>query len=499
MLRPFLRALSCAGLALAVAIPLNAQETAPTAPTTPPLTLEDSIALAMKKNFDLLIQANTTEQARDSLTIAKASFDPTLTSSVTRSFSESANTTSRLEGTTSDNTSFRAGLSQLLPWTNGTVGLSTNLGRAATNNPNTFLNPSFSNSIAATLSQPLLRNAGSTISRANVRRNQIGVNIANINYRSQVLTVISSTENAYYNLVAARETLRIRQLSLELAQKLYDENQARRSTGVMTDLDVLSAEVGVANSRRSVIQAEQSVRDAEDALLSLINLANFDTRPGPVKFNDYVDGPPNFAESYKLARSYYPNTLSAEETLKQLQIDLDTARRNKLPNLNLDASYGYSAKATNEGYSQVINNLPSDHGNNWSLGLSYSMPWGRHADKARFHQAQLNVFSQQLRLDQAEQQLMVNVRAAVRSVETNLAAVAIAGQATQLSEKQYEQQKARFDAGLSTSRAVLQAQDDLENTRFQELSAKLSLRRAASELHRLEATSIQRYGVQLPY
>ena len=111
----------------------------------------------------------------------------------------------------------------------------------------------------------------------------------------------------------------------------------------------------------------------------------------------------------------------------------------------------------------------------------------------------MNVESQKLRIDQLEQQLMVSVRTSVRSVETNLAAVEIASKATVLSEKQYEQQKARFDAGLSTSRAVLQAQDDLENTRFQELSAKVTLRRAAVELRRLEGTSIQRYGVQLPH
>jgi hypothetical protein len=46
---------------------------------------------------------------------------------------------------------------------------------------------------------------------------------------------------------------------------------------------------------------------------------------------------------------------------------------------------------------------------------------------------------------------------------------------------------------------VLQAQDDLETARFNELSAKLTLRRAATELHRLEGTSLQRYHVQLPY
>jgi hypothetical protein len=64
--------------------------------------------------------------------------------------------------------------------------------------------------------------------------------------------------------------------------------------------------------------------------------------------------------------------------------------------------------------------------------------------------------------------------------------VEIAAKATGLSEKQYQAQKARFDAGLSTSRLVLQAQDDLETARFNELAAKVALRNALAQLHRLE-------------
>jgi outer membrane protein TolC len=313
-----------------------------------------------------------------------------------------------------------------------------------------------------------------------------------------VLSVISDTENAYYNLVAARETLRIRQLTLQYNQKLFEENQARRSTGVATDLDVLSAEVGVARSRRSIVQAEQSVRDAEDRLLNLINAQDFELRVGPVGFDDYKGGIPSFAASYKQAREFYPEALSREETIKQLKLDLETARRNQLPDLDLLASLGYTARATNAGYQQAIANLPNDHGNNWSIALNYSMPWGKHADKARYRTAQTNLLSSQKQLEQLEQSLLVSVRNAVRAVETNLAAVEIAAKETELAARQYDQQKARFDAGLSTSRQVLLVQDDLETARFSELNARLALRRAAAELHRLEGTSLQRFRVQLP-
>ena len=62
----------------------------------------------------------------------------------------------------------------------------------------------------------------------------------------------------------------MRQFSLTLAQRLYDEAKTRRLTGVATDLDVLTGEVGVANARRALVQAAQAVKDRQDALLALI-------------------------------------------------------------------------------------------------------------------------------------------------------------------------------------------------------------------------------------
>lgn len=510
MSRTFVRVL------LALCVPLIAPgQTPPAAPAAAsapasgnekPFTLEDAIGMALKKNFDLQIQSYSIENAKDTVAIQEAAFDPTITAQGRRSVNQQASATSRLddisgtvrEAPRTDTTSVSVGAAlPRNPVTNGSISVQTNISRTASNT-NALVNPNFGHGVSATLNQPLLAGAGKHAATAALQRAKLGLNIATINYKSRVLAVIADTENAYYNLVAARETLRIRQLTFQYNQKLFEENQARRFTGVATDLDVLSAEVGVATSRRGIIQAEQSVRDNEDRLLNLINVPDFDVRVGAVGFDDYRGGIPTFAASYKLAREYYPEALSREELIKQLQLDVETARRNQLPDLDLIASLGYTARATSAGYQQAIANLPNDHGNNWSVALNYSMPWGKHADKARYRTAQTNLLSNQKQLEQLEQSLLVSVRAAVRAVETNLAAVEIAAKATELAARQYDQQKARFDAGLSTSRQVLLVQDDLENARFSELNSRLALRRAAAELNRLEGSSLQRFRVQLP-
>jgi outer membrane protein TolC len=480
----------------------HAQPAAPAADApTGSLTLEQCIALAMKKNFDLQIQGFSTDIAKENVVIAQAGFDPTLNSSITRSLTQSANTTSTLDGTTAigpraDNTSGSIGVTQLLPQTNATLGLSTGVSRAATNSRFSTLNPSYGNNVTATVSQPLLKNAGGTVARATVERNKLGLSIAQLTYQSSVLTVVLNTETAYNNLVSARETQHIRELSLDLAQKLLDENKARRATGTMTDLDVLTAEVGVNNARLAVVNAQQNVRTAEDNLLTLINASDYNQRPGSVNFADYTGGEPSFDLSYKLARENSPDYLSTAKSIQQSEIDLSVAKSGKLPSLNLNGSLGYNN--TDHSYDDAIGHIVPHHGNNWSLGLVYSQPWGQKADNARYRSTLATLNSLKMRLSQLDQSLIVQVRAAVSAVKTNLVGVDIAVKATELSIKQYELQKARFDAGLSTSRLVLQAQDDLETARFNELSSKVSLRNSLAQLHRLETSSLQQFKIDLP-
>ncbi|MCX6933520.1 MAG: TolC family protein [Verrucomicrobia bacterium] len=477
------------------------QGTTATPVTAPiPLTLEECIQRAMRKNFDLQIQGFSSEIAKEALNVASADFDPTFTATTRRNLNQSAATTSRLDGTAasgprSDNTVFSVGASQRVV-TGGTVSVAGNTTRAATNSLNSTLNPAFGSSASVSLSQPLLRGAGSSVARANIDRSKLGVGIALLNYKIRVLTVIRDTENAYYNLAYARENLMVKRRSLELAVKLFEENKVRKSTGVATDLDVLTAEVGVANSRRAVVQAEQAVSDREDSLSTLTGEFGFNSRPGEVKFGDYTEGAPSFDLVYKSARDRSPDFLVTQAQIKQIEIDARTAKQAALPGLNLDTGVGYTA--TERSYGDAIGSLPDGNGYNWNVGLSVSVPWGLHADKARLRTAKISLLQQQTRLQQLDQTLLVNVRSSVRAVETNIVAVEIAGKATELSQKQYDLQKARFDAGLSTSRLVLQAQDDLEAARVNELQSKVSLRVALAELNRIDGSSLERYRIALP-
>ena len=126
-----------------------------------------------------------------------------------------------------------------------------------------------------------------------------------------------------------------------------------------------------------------------------------------------------------------------------------------------------------------------------------SYPWGQVSDKARYRQSLATLNQQTLIVRQLEQSILVQVRSAVRAVETNSEKVKIAAVGTEFSTKEYDLEIARFAAGLATSRDVLQAQSDLQNARVTELQARVTLQNSISALHRIEGSSLERYHITL--
>ena len=280
-----------------------------------------------------------------------------------------------------------------------------------------------------------------------------------------------------------------------LERRVVQQQVALDALRRVVDLDVLSAEVGIATARNGVVIAEQGVRNNEDALLALIGQFEFNTALGTVGLLPYQEPSPSFDLSYKLARENQPDYLATQASIKQLDIDARNAKSSSRPTLDVGGSVGYNG--IDRSYSGAIKDVPNGDAHNWGVDLTLSVPWGLHADRARLRSALATLRQQEARLQSIEQNLLVRVRSAVRAVDTNQQSVEINRQGTALATRQYELELARFKAGLSTSRQVLQVQDDLEQARVNELLARVNLRIAIANLHQLETSSLQQYRINL--
>lgn len=474
---------------------LRAQEPAPV------VTLEEAVARALQANFDVKIQRFSTQNARDEIIAADATFDPTLNLSASTSQDQSPDTPATdtngnpilNPGSRSDFVSTRAGVSQRVS-TGATISASALLSSSERTPAATSLNPAYNADVTLSVRQPLLRGAGSTVNRAALERARIGLDRAHLDFKTTVLTVVRDVEAAYYNLVFAREQVAVRLFSLELAERLFEENGAKRDTGVATDLDVLQSEVGVANARRNLLLARQAARDREDALLALLGAASA-AELGAVELKEPEVPAVSFEHSYRLTRENFPATASSEALIEQLRIEAASARRNRLPDLSVNAALGLDSRQ--DSYANATNEVWSGDGYSWQVDLALSVPWGLRAERARYRQALTNLGREEARLLQLEQDILVQVRGAVRAVETNTESVAISALATELSERQFEVEKARYDAGLSIFRSVQEAQEALDAARVNELQARVNLRIALANLARLEGSSLAQFNIAL--
>ncbi|MBK9991445.1 MAG: TolC family protein [Verrucomicrobia bacterium] len=495
--------LAISTFALAASLPVLHAQTAPAAEAMP-LTLEMCVTRALEQNFDVSIQRISTSSASNDVELAKASYDPTFSATTARSYSKTApDPTIAGSAIKSEAQATDLAVSQKIVTgatvtargaldRNNRISGTTSSGLTGVNG----LNPSYLGDVSLRISQPLLKGAGPGVNRAAIRRARLGVERANFDLKGTVLSVIRSVEAAYYNVAFAREQREVRRFSLAVAQKLLEENKVRRSTGVTTDLEVLQSEVGVATAQRNLVLSEQTVHDNEDALLQLIGRFEFDQQLGPIKLITDTTAPEvSFDKSYKLARDNTPEFLSSQRYIEQLKLDLKVNKNQKLPGVDLGGGVGYTSEE--RSYRDASREVWAGKGYNWQVDLTVSVPWKFRAANASYRQAQLALNREQTRLQQLDQNILVDVRTAIRSVETNLETVRLSQLSTELSLKQFEQEKARYEAGLSTFRFVQQSQATYDDARVSELQARVNLRIALAELSRLEGSSLQHYNVVL--
>ena len=458
------------------------------------VTMQNCIGLALRRNFTVRMQQFSVLEAADSVDIQEAVFEPTFGFNAGRQVSQTP-TNEQALGVLPYSSFDTAALSVNDTLVTGaTLAANYSLVRSDYNPAYALPNPAFGSTASISVAQPLLQGAGTDYNRAAIEAAKLGVRISNLNFKSTVLTIIFNVETTYYNLLYQREQYKVAQDTLRQAQQLLGENTVKRQTGVLTDLDVMNARAGVATAQNQLILDEQAVHNSEDQLLQLLGDREFKTTVGNVAFPEIGEPEVSFARSYKRARDDGPNLAVAQATIDQFKLAALKAKRNTLPSLSVNGGLGYSSYAPSASQS-VTGNW---NGYNWNAGVTLSVPWGMRANRALYRQAQDTVRSQEIAYDQADQNLMVQVRAAIRAVETGKASVRSSAEETKFAEKAYELQKAEFDAGLATSYLVLQAQNTLETARVSELQAKVSLLLAIADLRFLEGSSLQLYRINLP-
>ena len=486
------------------------------------LTLDQAVQRALERNLDVRVERLAPQAIDFTLASIRALYHPTLTSTFGQRSQVNLPTTQLNGGqrVTNDTLTYNAGVEQqLVPWGGGRFSVSWTNARLDTSNIFANFNPSYTASTAAVFTQPLLRGFRSDSTRQQLRITRINRDISETQLRGTLAGTLASVRHAYWDLVFASQAVEVARGSLELAEKLVEDNQVRVEAGAMAPIDVVEAQAEAAARRQALTQAEASALILELALKRIIVEGTSDplwhARLVAVDRPMFRPEPPDVQGAIAAALERRTDVDEARRQLQSADVTLAYLHGQRLPALDSAASYGLQGlggtQFIREGSglgSVIVDTIPGGYGNalsairraaypTWNVSLNLSYPLFGSAADAQHARAQVQRRQALERIKALELQVATEVTTAALQMQSSVRQIETATAARSLAERRLDAEESKFEVGLSTNFFVVQAQRDLQDARNSELRALIDYQKALVDFERVQETSLQRSGIDL--
>ncbi len=435
------------------------------------LTIEEARAIALERNLDLRVALADPVIAGERLREEEAAFEWAIFANARRVDTEQP-TATELEGSSVVRDSAEAGVRIPLR-TGGSATVSIPFTRTSTDNRFATLDPSYTADPRVSLSVPLLRNAGRWANTASIRIQSLEGQAVDARTKLAVIRQLSGVERAYWRLYAARQALDVAQRQYELAMEQLSRAERRVRAEVAPELEIVRAEAGVAERLEQIIRAQNSVLLEQRELKRIVNAPGLSlgsqtvlltaTEPDPVY---YALSPGTLIEAAIANRM---ELLEFELRLAQDATNIDFARNQLLPSVDVDAAYALRGLAGSAG--RAFRNAADADFDEWTIGLRFEMPIGNNAAEARVAQAMLTRMQRLSSRDSRRQVVEQEVLNAIDNLESNWQRILAARQSIIAAERTLRGEQNQFDAGVRTSTDVLDAATRLAEAQLIEIRA----------------------------
>ena len=490
-------------------------QTAPGKPEPKPseLSLRDFITLVLERNESIHLRLLEFEVNRKRYKGEWGAFEPELVLGYDRVENERQNTAEQRRSSgvlifKEKNNIYNSGLEALVP-TGARIRMGYTLrdlrnnlqdpivpipplGTITTNALGLNGQPEYQTFVGLSVTQPILKNAWNSATLATVRLAALASDLAFQEYRRNMMIILSTAEAAYWNLYLSQEQVRFFDESVALAEGLVRDTRARLEAGRASDLDVLQAEAGLALRKSKLAEAQQKQRETVAQLRTLISLP-VDAVEVEIRAKDQpnplADVPP-FEQSGQRALELNPDYLSEQKKLAQENVKLAYAKNQRLPQLDLKASYGLNGLGDSPGDSwqqAQSGDFPS-----FSVGVEVRIPLGG-GIKARndLDAARLKKKQALLQVKEIETQVLNAVKTALLKVENARNTVQNYRDVVRYDEDLLKTQMARLQEGKVEGRKVLEAEADLFEARNGVAEALVQHERARLEMVLVEGALLQ--------
>lgn len=471
------------------------------------LTLDRAVEIALQRNLGLVIERYNWIQERQGILQSLGMYDLRL--GATLSTSDSTRPSAQvIEGAaiiTNQVDFYSLGITQLVP-TGGQLDINLAEGRRVeSNNQNLPLNPLFDASSSIQLTQPLLRGFGRTATERSLMVARVAASQSVELFEQRIAETVLAVEQAYWDLVGARNQLTVAQEALRLAEVLHEQNEVRVDVGTLAPLELIQSEAGIANREEDIILAEASIEDAADRLRQLLNLERGELWRTPIvpATDPETEGIEiDVEEAISSALEERPELAAQLYRIDSLEIDERFFRNLARPQVDLVLGYSLEGQSgvggdLQGGFGDAFQDIYDTTFDGWQAQLQIAYPIQNREGRAQATRAELAVEQGLAELEQLEQQISTEVRAAARQVETAAKQIESARVSRRLEERNLEAERKRYENGMSSSFRVLQIQEDLTQARSREVNAVASYRRALAEFYRSIGMLLEEKGIEM--
>jgi outer membrane protein len=460
------------------------------------------------------------------------SFDPVLSGTLSAQRS-TAVSTNLFSPTTKENTNlYNFGYFQGF-----VTGTSLNVGfnnqRFTTGNEVTILSPLLTSSFRASVRQHLLQGFGIDVNRRFIDIAKNNREISDIAFRQQVISTVSQIQNIYWDLVNAYEDVKVKERSVGLAQRLLSDNRKQVEIGTLAPIEVVRAESEVAARNQELIVSQTNLQLQQLLMKNALtrNLTDPTLAAAPVVPTDIMSLAPGMDEVQPVqdliqeALSHRPDIAQARIDLTNRTINKKGARNALLPSLDLQAWYGASSAAgsvnpaaicenqtdpsgfcipqaqasqiTPTGYGRAFGDLFDSSAPDKGVSLTLSIPIRNRAAQADQVRSELEYRQAEMRMQQLNNQIGIEVRNAQFAVQQNRARVEAAVKGRELATESLDAEGKKYALGASTNYAVLQAQRDLALSESNLVAAQTAYQKSKVEIDRVTARTLDRNNIAI--
>ena len=409
--------------------------------------------------------------------------------------------------------------------------------RSSSNPTANFFNPYVQSSIFASFSQNLLSGFGLTVNRRNIIIAKNNRKIADLAFTQQAITTTTNTITAYWELVYARENVKVQQQAVAVSEKLFNDNKKQLEIGTMAPLDVTRAEAQLATDRQNLIVAQTVQLQDEQTLKNAVTRNPLDPRIINIEIipTDKPNAPEqteaaSFEEALKEAYTKRPDLLEQEYNLRNAAIDVKATHNALLPTATLSAQYGTVGLAGNSqqtltsqttlgtqlvdstgtpinafipvsvpvttktnfaGFSDAMSSVLHNNNPDYAVQMSITIPIRNRSLQADNQRSMLVQRQIEMQVQQLKNAALLDVRNTYIALEQDRARVEAASKASELQKQTFEAEQKKYQLGASTVYNVILTQRDYVNAQGTELRALADLAEARANYERAVGKTLE--------